>query len=256
VPEVPDWIPKPPRLEAGLHHVWAQNLDPIVNPPAPDLAWGPEYPGYIWALVSVTVGARQATALEPIRPFTPDLSWQVRYPDRAPRPPTWAHFDHRLSFQEPIIAPDIRQDWYSASVDLHYDPRLVPTGSFALNSEIPINPVVWLSLVDALQPFQLQWQRWVGGIEPLIAEALIVIGDRHGWQSHGSDPVYLYGTTADPPWSIQVAEPPGPPASTAVCVILSSVTGVVPSLEPDWVLVSTFVDEFVVTPTLRGEGVC
>ena len=79
-PNYPDRVPAPQRL--AWHLDAAMNLEPIPNPPSPELAWGPSYPDQIWPNIRLHAAAQQAVAEDPrIMPPSPDLAWQGEAPD-------------------------------------------------------------------------------------------------------------------------------------------------------------------------------
>ena len=251
-----EWRPTYPDLHgrAGFpsqfQQTLVQNLDPIPNPPSPDLAWRPAYQDWIATPSRLTWFA--STFGDPrIMPPSPDLAWRVTAPDLIARVLMPVAAVPTEFFQQRVFQPDLRMDW-QATVSVPVRRQTGPEGLATRAPDVPVSPVVWLTQrLDPPRPAPRP-VTFGGATAPA---ALVVIGSNLGWQAAPADLRRLPIQIVDASASSAVTQPVAPSPSTW-CVMFSDDAIIAPALEPEIMGLPALADEMVRTPQLHSEQVC
>lgn len=132
IPGVVSWLPQTPAwLRAAqpltVRDAFVQNLDPIVNPPSPELAWQGWQPSRLDRPRRVAEFSPYTQPPKMI-PFVPDLVGGLAvYPDWLRRPGLLSASQRVWTDRFNIVIPDLRRDWSPVYPDLLYQ-RLVRGG--------------------------------------------------------------------------------------------------------------------------------
>lgn len=258
-----EWRPTYPDLHwrtglaVGLQRPLIQNVDPIVNPPAPELSWGPSYQDWI-ARPARTAWFQPSVADPRIMPPSPELAWRVTAPDWVARQTMSVASMPSLFFQQRVIQPDIRMDWQiAASEPMRRSARI--TGGDVRPTEVPVSPVVWV--FDRSDPPDAPTRRpflITGGAT--APPMLVVIGSNLGWQNDAPSLVLRRPSPLTEALTVRVTQPLVPggfvPGASAWCVMFSDDAILSPALAPEMLKLPALADDTVRTPMFHSEQVC
>jgi len=250
----PDKLYPRQGLLAGAQLPSAQNLDPLPNAPSPDGAWKGLQPDYLWPRPGLSAPRQQVFTLEPIRPFTPVLSWQGWQPEAARGRFLTTAQRPFLAFQFRIIAPDIEMRWAVPTSDL-IRARVRPPGGEVRPTEVPVTPVVWY-FERQDPPDQLLRRTWLIPSGAASSPALVVLSSLPHWSASYPDYLWARPTPVERGSTVVVPSVPTPAPGVVLCIEPESVVGLSPSLEPDYVLTPHIAHEFLIAPTITSDGVC
>lgn len=253
LPHTTEWLPVYPDqhwttgLRAPLHQVFSQNLDPIPNPPAPELAWGPWYPDRLSVAETLRPHLQQAWASDRIRPVSPELAWRAIVPEWLARRTVPTAHHPTLAYQHLVLHPDLRMDWQTEPPP---PPRrlrrMTETVRLALPAEPAALPLNW----SARYPdrFRLHQRPQSDPVQPL---ALTALPARVGWTAS-------YPSLLRPRLRLTLGGSVAPvaPVIDVWCVVLSEEGVIAPTLTPESVGTPVLAEEFVLTPSLSEEAVC
>ena len=253
--QVDEWLPRYPDLhwQGGLkapwHQVSAANLDPIVNPPSPELAWGPSYADWI-ARAPRTTWFQPVVGDPRVMPPSPELAWRVIAPDQIDRRILSVAAMPSETYQHLVIHPDLRMDWqFGAEVPVRRSVRM--DGVTVRPVEVPVSPVIWLTAPNLPPTVTLRRSLLFTGVTAPVA--IVVIGDNLGWQ--GVAPALL-ARPASPIADGTVLTQPVLPVANSWCVMFTDDAILAPALTPEIFGVPLLADDLVQTPKLVNEEVC
>ncbi len=249
-----EWNPTYPNLHwrtgfpVRMQQWLVQNLDPIPNPPSPELAWGPKYQDWVPRAPRTTWF--QSTFEDPqIMPPSPALAWRVIAPDLIWRQTMPVAAMPSEFLVQRVIQPDLRMDWQATAADPMR--RLTHQAGLSVRPpEVAISPVIWATQRHQAPPL-LKRAVTLGGVT--APPAIQTIGSNIAWQGRLPQVMRRQVAIAD---MMSLTIQPVLPVKNSWCVTFEDDAILSPALWPEEVTLPELAGERVRTPMLVNEQVC
>ena len=221
---------------------------PLPNAAAPTWSWWGYQPDRLYPKAGLHASEQQAFASDRIRPVQPDFSWQAIAPDLLWRKKLLTAARPTVSFQQPIIAPDLRMDW-QATFTMPFGVKRRWMTPLSFLPEPTVSPVVWYPrYIDSFERIS----RPMPEMQEIAWGGTVLNPNTLAWHTDTNELPRIRAVVQPP----QVLLDPVLPTLHNLCVWIRRDLVSIATIRSDQMTSPTITEEFLTAPTVRDEEVC